>query len=118
MFPKVVKPVEGEPLVIQYEVKLETPHNCGGMYIKLLRDDPKLAAGIGEFSGDNEYTIMFGPDKCGGTDKVKTQLHSRPTPTLTTLLTLGRAVCATLRTGPLHLQAREPYHQRRRGEAR
>jgi hypothetical protein len=31
MFPKVVKPVEGEPLVIQYEVKLETPHNCGGM---------------------------------------------------------------------------------------
>jgi hypothetical protein len=32
-FPKVIKPVEGEPLVIQYEVKLETPHNCGGMYV-------------------------------------------------------------------------------------
>ena len=34
-FPKVVKPVEGEPLVIQYEVKLETAHNCGGMYVLL-----------------------------------------------------------------------------------
>lgn len=29
----MIKPVEGEPLVIQYEVKLETPHNCGGMYV-------------------------------------------------------------------------------------
>lgn len=35
-FPKVIKPVEGEPLVIQYEVKLETAHNCGGMYVATL----------------------------------------------------------------------------------
>ena len=41
------------------------------MYIKLLKDDPELADGIGEFSGDTEYAIMFGPDKCGGTDKVR-----------------------------------------------
>lgn len=72
-FPKVVKPVEGEPLVIQYEVKLETPHNCGGMYIKLLKDDPDLIDSLDEFSGDTEYTIMFGPDKCGGTDKVRAE---------------------------------------------
>jgi hypothetical protein len=72
-FPKVVKPVEGEPLVIQYEVKLETQHNCGGMYIKLLKDDPDLIDSLGEFSGDSEYTIMFGPDKCGGTDKVRAE---------------------------------------------
>ena len=95
MFPKVVKPVEGESLVIQYSVKLEKAHNCGGMcarlaclaaplrsqrrsgcissrrYIKLLKDDPDLADGLDEFDGDTEYTIMFGPDKCGGTDKVR-----------------------------------------------
>ena len=89
----MVKPVEGEPLVIQYEVKLETPHNCGGMYvalflltrcyqltaalcsryIKLLKDNPDLIDSLEEFSGDTEYTIMFGPDKCGGTDKVRTK---------------------------------------------
>ena len=95
IFPKVVKPVEGESLVIQYSVKLEKAHNCGGMcarlaclaaplrsqrrsgcissrrYIKLLKDDPDLADGLDEFDGDTEYTIMFGPDKCGGTDKVR-----------------------------------------------
>ena len=35
MFPKVVKPVEGESLVIQYSVKLEKAHNCGGMCARL-----------------------------------------------------------------------------------
>ena len=38
----------------------------------MLRDDPDLIDSLDEFSGDTEYTIMFGPDKCGGTDKVRT----------------------------------------------
>eukprot|EP01048_Picozoa_sp_COSAG05_P006121 COSAG05_NODE_383_length_10498_cov_2.642273_3_plen_304_part_00 len=60
-----VKPKEGESLVIQYEIKLEKAHNCGGMYLKLLKDGGDLS----KFDGSSEYSIMFGPDKCGATDK-------------------------------------------------
>ena len=60
-----VKPQEGEALVIQYEIKLEKAHNCGGMYLKLLKD----GADLEKFDGASDYSIMFGPDKCGATDK-------------------------------------------------
>lgn len=61
--------LEGKPLVIQYEVKLQTGLSCGGAYMKLLTES---AEGIQakEFSDKTPYTIMFGPDKCGGTNKV------------------------------------------------
>lgn len=60
---------EGKPLVVQYEVKLQNGLTCGGAYIKLLTDGPE---GIEhkEFSDKTPYTIMFGPDKCGGNSKV------------------------------------------------
>lgn len=58
-----------KPFVVQYEVKMQNGLSCGGAYIKLLR------AGEGdinaeEFSDKTPYTIMFGPDRCGPTNKV------------------------------------------------
>lgn len=41
---------------------------CGGAYMKLLQDNKKLHAE--EFSNSSPYVIMFGPDKCGATNKV------------------------------------------------
>jgi len=41
---------------------------CGGAYIKLLQDNAALAQE--EFSNASPYIIMFGPDKCGSTNKV------------------------------------------------
>lgn len=41
---------------------------CGGAYMKLLQDNKALHAE--EFSNSSPYMIMFGPDKCGATNKV------------------------------------------------
>jgi calnexin len=41
---------------------------CGGAYMKLLKDNKALHAE--EFSNTSPYVIMFGPDKCGATNKV------------------------------------------------
>mmetsp|Transcript_23663 Transcript_23663/g.34934 ORF Transcript_23663/g.34934 Transcript_23663/m.34934 type:complete len:399 (-) Transcript_23663:7637-8833(-) len=52
-------------LVLQYSVKHEQNLDCGGAYIKLLPgkvDQPK-------FGGDTPYSIMFGPDICGSSNK-------------------------------------------------
>lgn len=56
-------------LVVQYEVKAQNGVLCGGAYMKLLTESPK-GVKFKEFSDETPYTIMFGPDKCGGTDKV------------------------------------------------
>ena len=53
-------------LVVQYEVTLTDGLSCGGAYIKLLEDPVDVAA----FDDQSGYVVMFGPDKCGGTDKV------------------------------------------------
>lgn len=45
---------------------------CGGAYMKLLQDNKKLHAE--EFSNASPYVIMFGPDKCGATNKVSRAL--------------------------------------------
>lgn len=58
----------GKDLVVQYEVKLQKGLECGGAYMKLLKNDEKLASD--EFSNASPYVIMFGPDKCGTTNKV------------------------------------------------
>lgn len=79
---------KGKTLVVQYEVKLQsmslsytassslhvlTCHpdglECGGAYLKLLQDSEALHAE--EFSNASPYVIMFGPDKCGATNKVR-----------------------------------------------
>ena len=41
---------------------------CGGAYMKLLQDNKALHQD--EFSNASPYVIMFGPDKCGATNKV------------------------------------------------
>ncbi|EMC95130.1 hypothetical protein BAUCODRAFT_35122 [Baudoinia panamericana UAMH 10762] len=66
-FPKAITN-EGETLVVQYEVKLQAGLECGGAYMKLLQDNTALHAE--EFSNASPYIIMFGPDKCGTTNKV------------------------------------------------
>ena len=42
---------------------------CGGAYMKLLQDNKALHQD--EFSNASPYVIMFGPDKCGATNKVR-----------------------------------------------
>ncbi|KAG8526987.1 uncharacterized protein KY384_008416 [Bacidia gigantensis] len=66
-FPKKIDN-KGKTLVVQYEVKLQNGLECGGAYMKLLQDNKKLASD--EFSNASPYIIMFGPDKCGSTNKV------------------------------------------------
>lgn len=56
-------------LVVQYELKLDDVLNCGGAYIKLLRTQ-STSLDLSKVNNDSPYTIMFGPDKCGGTSKL------------------------------------------------
>ena len=53
-------------LIAQYEVTLTDGLACGGAYIKLLEDPVDVTS----FDDKSGYVVMFGPDKCGGTDKV------------------------------------------------
>ena len=56
-------------LVVQYEATLQDGLECGGAYLKFLNTDEK-AFTPDTLDGDSPYTLMFGPDRCGGTDKV------------------------------------------------
>lgn len=53
-------------LVVQYEIKTQKGLTCAGSYIKLLNSgfDPKT------FDDSTPFQVMFGPDKCGASDKV------------------------------------------------
>ncbi|KAI4368553.1 hypothetical protein MLD38_017099 [Melastoma candidum] len=65
-------------VVLQYEVRLQNGLECGGAYLKYLRPQ---AAGwkVNEFDNESPYSIMFGPDKCGATNKVHFILkHKNP----------------------------------------
>lgn len=55
-------------VVIQYEVKIQGTFDCAGLYMKLLSASKDFEQDL--FSNSSPYTIMFGPDKCGATDKV------------------------------------------------
>ncbi|KAJ5597477.1 hypothetical protein N7537_007561 [Penicillium hordei] len=66
-FPKKIDN-KGKTLVVQYEVKPQNSLVCGGAYLKLLQENKKLHQE--EFSNATPYIIMFGPDKCGATNKV------------------------------------------------
>ena len=65
-------------IVLQYEVRLQNGLECGGAYLKYLR--PQGAGWIAkEFDNESPYSIMFGPDKCGSTNKVHFILkHKNP----------------------------------------
>ena len=65
-------------VVLQFEVRLQNGLECGGAYLKYIR--PQDAAwDAKEFDNETPYTIMFGPDKCGSTNKVHFILkHKNP----------------------------------------
>ncbi|KAI8908921.1 putative calcium-binding protein precursor cnx1 [Gorgonomyces haynaldii] len=64
------KPLDptGKDLVVQYEVNAQNGLECGGAYVKLFTYDPSFKPQ--ELVDSTPYTIMFGPDKCGGNNKV------------------------------------------------
>ncbi|KAH8915257.1 Calreticulin/calnexin, partial [Atractiella rhizophila] len=68
-FASKLDPKGKKSFVVQYEVKLQKGLDCGGAYIKLLTDGEE-GIQAKEFSDKTPYTVMFGPDKCGGTQKV------------------------------------------------
>lgn len=53
---------------VRYELRLHKTHECGGAYLKILKADPKFEPA--KFKDTTPFVIMFGPDKCGETDKV------------------------------------------------
>lgn len=57
-------------LVVSFSVKHEQDLKCGGGYIKLL---PAMDAE--KFHGETKYWLMFGPDRCGSTNKVHIIFH-------------------------------------------
>lgn len=80
----IVKPLDvpvllkDETVVLQYETRFQNGLECGGAYLKYLR--PQAAGWIPkEFDNESPFSIMFGPDKCGVTNKVHFILkHKNP----------------------------------------
>jgi hypothetical protein len=67
--PSPLDPASGDGLALQYELKLGPDGwTCGGGYMKLVTEDSKFTPeGLVD---STPYSIMFGPDKCGATNKV------------------------------------------------
>ena len=61
-------------------MKQEEPLQCGGAYIKLLANGAVSAPDM--WDNETPYIIMFGPDKCGGTNKVSHPPNHPPTHSL------------------------------------
>jgi len=59
---------KGKTLVIQYEVNPQDGLECGGSYMKLFTDSKDYQPE--SMIDTTPYTIMFGPDVCGGNNKV------------------------------------------------
>lgn len=70
--------LKGKTVVLQFETRLQEGLECGGAYLKFLR--PQDAGWVPkEFDNESPYSIMFGPDKCGSTNKVHFILkHKNP----------------------------------------
>lgn len=65
-------------IVLQYEARFQNGLECGGAYLKYLRPQDAGWAPK-DFNSDSPYSIMFGPDKCGSTNKVHFILkHKNP----------------------------------------
>jgi calnexin len=71
--------IEGQkdvPFVVQFEVAFQDGMSCGGSYLKLFDSQGKHAS---EFDNETPFVIMFGPDRCGATDKIHFILqHKNP----------------------------------------
>lgn len=69
--------IKDSTLVVQYEVQASNGFACDGAYLKLLQKE--AVADLSKFDNSARYTIMFGPDRCGATDKVHFILqHQNP----------------------------------------
>lgn len=67
-----------ETFVLQYEVKFQEGLECGGAYIKLFRAPIESTSTLfrpERLDDQTPYTVMFGPDRCGTTDKVLNHLQ-------------------------------------------
>ncbi|KAM7483532.1 hypothetical protein LguiB_008115 [Lonicera macranthoides] len=65
-------------VVLQFETRLQNGLECGGAYLKYLRPQEAGWKPKG-FDNESPYSIMFGPDKCGLTNKVHFILkHKNP----------------------------------------
>ena len=73
--PETVDPAEG--LVLQYDLKIADGVTCGGAYLKFLTADADIK--FEELKDDSPYTVMFGPDKCGSTNKVRHHVRASTT---------------------------------------
>ncbi|KAL1326703.1 hypothetical protein HN51_036826 [Arachis hypogaea] len=61
--------LKDETVVLQFETRHQSGLECGGAYLKYLR--PQEAGWTPkEFDNESPYSIMFGPDRCGATNKV------------------------------------------------
>eukprot|EP00884_Botryococcus_braunii_P011091 jgi/Botrbrau1/19984/Bobra.0768s0001.1 len=60
---------------LQYELKLADGLTCGGAYLKFITDHTSFDASA--LKEDTPYTVMFGPDKCGSTNKVHLIIRHR-----------------------------------------
>ena len=78
-FPEPIKVANNaspeDDFVVQYELKFDEQFNCGGAYVKLLRaastsEESDSTNIIKELDSSSPYTIMFGPDRCGATNKI------------------------------------------------
>jgi hypothetical protein len=65
---KLEKPINvtAKNFVLQYEMRPEFAFTCSGAYIKLLGKNFEPE----KFTNETEYSIMFGPDRCGQNRKV------------------------------------------------
>lgn len=65
---KLGKPFEfkSKPFILQYEVQFRNGQECGGAYLKLLTNSGDLNS----LNDKTQYSIMFGPDKCGNDNKL------------------------------------------------
>lgn len=64
-------------LVLQYEVTLQDGLECGGAYLKFFTADDDFDGS--KMNEKTPYSVMFGPDKCGNTNKVHLILrHENP----------------------------------------
>ena len=65
VLPEPVDP--SDTLVLQYDLKISNGLTCGGAYLKFLTADASFSAS--DLKDDSPYSVMFGPDKCGSTNK-------------------------------------------------
>jgi calnexin len=64
-------------LPCRYEVRFTEGLECGGAYLKMLEATPGFNPK--KLDSDTPYVIMFGPDRCGGTNKIHFILrHQNP----------------------------------------